>query len=114
MTIFAKKTFREKNNWVAAEYQTFGLKAFFQSGVKKYTIPSNEPGRVNARTRKIIRRINGAIPVIYAAFPTLLTPFIRTKKIIIHIKTKNPNRLRIGNPIPSFMLSLACKTSFLK
>ena len=99
--IFPRKTLSEKNNWVAAEYQTFALKTSFQFGEKKYTMPSNEPGSVNVRTKKIIRRINGAMPVMYAALPALLTPFMRIKNTIIHTKTKNPKRFRIGHPIPS-------------
>lgn len=99
---------------MTAAYHTLGLSTSCQFGVKKYTMPSNEPGSVKARTRNIIKKINGAMPVMYAAFPALLIPLMRIRTTTVHARTRNPNRSRFGQPIPLLMLSGARRTSFLE
>lgn len=113
MMTLTKNTLRVKKTCTHASNQTDGFKISSHLGVKKYLIPFIAPGRVNARMRNIKRNMNGVMPVTYDAFPELLIPLMRIIKTIVHESIKKQTRLKFGHPIPSFMLSLAWRTSFL-
>lgn len=77
-------------------------------------MPFHEPGKVSARASKIDSTIYGKIASTYEAFPLDLTPFTRMRNTIAQDIARNTTKIQFGVPMPSFMLSLARRTSFLK
>ena len=66
MTRVPKQTAKEKKDCSTARYQTIGSNSLFQSGVKKYTIPSTDPSVVSATTNRAMRTEYGNMAVKYA------------------------------------------------